>query len=268
MTLPDDIRDEIVDLLMRGEDVPLEYQRFLFPPERREYELVYGGKEREADILADTMAVPLQPVRTFGSNPGTTDWRNLLIFGDNLQAMKTLLAMKKRGELKNADGSEGVRLIYIDPPFATKQDFHGSQDQKAYQDKIAGAKFLEFIRRRLIMLRDLLSDNGCIYVHLDQKKSHYIKVLMDEIFGEKAFLNHVIWSYRRWPSTSTNYQSMHDDLLFYAKNPGAKRIFNLEYEAPARPSQLRPTYARGKSPRQPERRSVLQHPPPGGYFVP
>ncbi|MDX1931675.1 MAG: hypothetical protein SFU56_03640 [Capsulimonadales bacterium] len=124
MTLPDDIRDEIVDLLMRGEDVPLEYQRFLFPPERREYELVYGGKEREADILADTMAVPLQPVRTFGAaTPDATDWRNLLIFGDNLQAMKTLLTMKKRGALKNADGSEGVRRVYIDPPFASKQEF-------------------------------------------------------------------------------------------------------------------------------------------------
>ncbi len=72
-----------------------EWARVLFPPEKREYELVYHGKEREEKIIADTLAVPLQPVRTFGRNDA--DWHNMLIFGDNLQAMKTLLEMKKEG---------------------------------------------------------------------------------------------------------------------------------------------------------------------------
>jgi len=136
---------------------------------------------------------PLQPVRTFGRNG--VDWHNMLIFGDNLQAMKTLLEMKKEGKLINADGASGVSLIYIDPPFATKREFSGTKDQKAYQDKISGATFLEFLRRRLILLRELLSDEGLIYVHLDQKKSHAIKLLMDEIFGESNFLNEIIWKY-------------------------------------------------------------------------
>src|SRR5450759_3323197 len=87
-------------------------------------------------------------------------WHNMLIFGDNLQVMKTLLEQKKAGELCNADGMPGIRLIYIDPPFATKQEFRGSQDQKAYQDKLAGGEFLEFIRKRLILIRELLSDDG------------------------------------------------------------------------------------------------------------
>jgi site-specific DNA-methyltransferase (adenine-specific)/adenine-specific DNA-methyltransferase len=110
----------------------------LFPPEKREYELVYHGKEREEDIIANPLAVPLQPVRTFGKNGD--DWHNMLIFGDNLQVLKSLLEMKKDGNLCNADGTSAVRLVYIDPPFATKQDFRGTDDQKAYQDKIAGAQ--------------------------------------------------------------------------------------------------------------------------------
>lgn len=64
----------------------------------------------------------------------------MLIFGDNLQALKTLRQMKQEGKLTNADGTPGVRLVYIDPPFATKQEFRGSQDQKAYQDKTAGGE--------------------------------------------------------------------------------------------------------------------------------
>src|SRR5438094_9332975 len=92
-----------IKLAEGGEELPADWARELFPPERREYELVYHGKETEEQILADTMAVPLQPMSTFGTNG--VDWHNKLIFGDNLQAMKTLLEMKKRGELVNTDGT-------------------------------------------------------------------------------------------------------------------------------------------------------------------
>ncbi len=125
-------RQEIIRRLAAGEDLPPEWARTLFPPEKREYELVYHGKEREEDILADTLALPLQAVRTFGRNGGG-EWHNMLIFGDNLKVMKSLLEMKKDGKLCNADGTPGVRLAYIDPPFATKQEFRGTQDQKAYR---------------------------------------------------------------------------------------------------------------------------------------
>jgi site-specific DNA-methyltransferase (adenine-specific)/adenine-specific DNA-methyltransferase len=145
-------REELIRLLQSGEEISPEWARLLFPPEKREYELVYHGKEREEDIIANTLAVPLQLVRTFGKNGD--DWHNMLIFGDNLQVMKTLLEMKKNGKLYNSDSSIGVRLIYIDPPFATKQEFRGTEDQKAYQDKIAGADFVEFLRKRLVFLRD------------------------------------------------------------------------------------------------------------------
>lgn len=124
-------------------------------------------------------------------------WHNQLIFGDNLQVMRTLLDQKRAGELHNADGTSGVKLIYIDPPFGTKQDFTGSKEQRAYQDKIAGAIFLEFLRKRLVLLRELLTVDGSIYVHLDTRKVHYVKVLMDEIFGESNFRNEIIWFYPR-----------------------------------------------------------------------
>jgi site-specific DNA-methyltransferase (adenine-specific)/adenine-specific DNA-methyltransferase len=88
--LTDHQRQHIIEMLERGEDLPLDYKHLLFPPERKEYELVYAGKEREEDILAETMAVPLQPIKTFG-NGGENAWHNMLIFGDNLQAMKALL---------------------------------------------------------------------------------------------------------------------------------------------------------------------------------
>lgn len=217
--------ERIVSLIREGKPLPEDYKTFLFD-RKKEYELVYAGKEREEDILADTMAVPLQKVKTFRNGKDGNDWTNMLIFGDNLQVLKTLLQMKQEGKLKNADGTPGVRLVYIDPPFTTRREFKGSQDQKAYQDKIAGAVFLDFLRKRLVFLRELLSDNGSIYVHLDQRKGHYVKALMDEIFGEQNFLNEVIWCYKERERIMTFYNPKHDTILFYSKDRSSARSFN------------------------------------------
>ena len=84
-----EFRQRVVEALQRGEELPAEWARELFPPEKREYELVYHGKEREADILADTMAVPLQPAHTFGGN--AVEWHNKLIFGDTRPSVLQLL---------------------------------------------------------------------------------------------------------------------------------------------------------------------------------
>ena len=201
-------RERIIELVEKGEELPLDYKHVLFPPEKKEYELVYAGKEREENILANTMAVPLQPIKTFGKNSG--DWANKLIFGDNLQVMKSLL---NDPEVKGQ-----VKLIYIDPPFASKKEYHGSQDQKAYQDKIYGSKFLEFLRKRLIFLRELLAADGSIYVHMDWKKIHYIKVMMDEIFQDTNFQNEIIWYYEDKFATGGNkLDHNHDVFLHYSK---------------------------------------------------
>lgn len=209
-------REQIADIkayLDAGKDLPEDYQYLLFSPDKREYDLIYADKERVEDILAETWSVPLQPIRTFNAPRGgpAPAWTNRLIFGDNLQVMKRLLddpAVKGQ-----------VKLVYIDPPFATKQEFQGSQDQKAYQDKIAGAAFVEFLRKRLVMIRELLHPAGSVYVHLDQKKAHYIKVVMDEILGEHNFRNEIIWRNTNSHNKAATYGQIHQNILFYSRGP-------------------------------------------------
>ena len=239
-------RKELVRLLQNGEELSPEWSRILFPLKKREYELVYHGKEREEDILADTLAVPLQPVRTFGDNGG--GWHNMLIFGDNLQALKTLLEMKKAGKLRNADGTAGVRLVYIDPPFSTRRDFLGTEDQKAYQDKLAGGEFLEFLRKRLVLIRELLSDDGTCFVHLDLKKIHHVKLLLDEIFGESRILNEIVWHYENKLGTGGDLlDRRHDTLLWYGA--GKKHKFNAMQE-PVKEQKLQPALLRNSRSRR------------------
>jgi len=217
----DELRQRIIERLRRGEDLPREWAHDIFPPEKVECELVYHGKGREGDIIANTMAVPLQEVRTFGKNVGD-GWRNMLILGDNLQVLKRLLELKREGRLCNADGTPGVRLVYIDPPFATRQEFRSNQDQKAYRDKIIGAEFVEFIRKRLVLLRGLLAVDGNIVVHLDNRKLHYIKIVLDEIFDEPNFINEVIWHKGREGGSSRSHSegsaipTEYQNLLIYS----------------------------------------------------
>jgi DNA modification methylase len=210
-------RQLVIETLLRGDDLPAEWARELFPPEKRESELIYYGKEREEDILADTMAVPLQPERTFGKPDDA--WNNMLIFGDNLQAMRTLLEMKKRGELLNADGTVGVKLVYIDPPFATQKEYQGDKGEKAYQDKIIGAQFVEFLRKRLVLIKELLHPNGSVYVHLDWRKCHHIRVILDELFGETRFMSQIIWQ-RHDPHNDAvkRYGRIHDIIFWYGNS--------------------------------------------------
>jgi len=209
--------EQITELFKKGQVLPEEYKNLLFET-KKEYELVYDGKEREEDIIAETMSVPLQPVKTFGKDG--LDWENKLIFGDNLQVLKSLY---EDPEIKGK-----VKLIYIDPPFATEQEFRGSKEQKAYQDKIAGAKFLEFLRKRLIFLKELLAEDGSIYVHLDWRKGHYIRVLMDELFGENNFRNEVIWCYGTMQTVKSKLANKHENIYVYSKND--KPVYNIIYE--------------------------------------
>jgi len=215
----------IIELLKEGKPLPEEYRWLLFEG-KQETELIYAGKARDIDVLTETMAVPLQKVKVFG-DVKDNEWHNMLIFGDNLQVLKTLLKMKEEGKLKNADGTKGVRLIYIDPPFATKQEFMAKNGEKAYQDKIIGAQFLEWLRRRLILLRELLTDDGSIYVHLDWKMGHYVKVLMDEIFGQENFLNEVIWFYKGTTNSPDMFARKHDVIYLYVKKKGL-HLFNAD----------------------------------------
>ncbi|MBI2412238.1 MAG: site-specific DNA-methyltransferase [Deltaproteobacteria bacterium] len=186
-------------------------------------ELVYPGKVTEAKALS-VKAAPLIETKAFGQGPSL----NMLIHGENLPVLKTLLEMKQEGLLRNGDGSKGVRLVYIDPPFATNLSFKSKKEHRAYDDKIIGPSFIEFLRKRLILLRELLSDDGSIFVHLDWKKAHSIKIIMDEVFSEENFLNDIVWSYggRGAKAIASQFSRNHDIILWYG---GKHRVFNQQF---------------------------------------
>lgn len=214
--------EDLIDRLRKGEIIPEDFKYKLFPVKQKEYELVYGGKMRREDILANedgVFPVPLQVEKMFnGKREQWKDgWKNIVAFGDNLQFLKTLYE-NKNPLIKNKVKGK-VKLIYIDPPFGTDSDFAGNTNQIAYKDKTKGADFVEFLRRRLIVAKELLSEDGSIYVHLDVKKCHYIKVILDEIFGENTFRNEIIWQ-RTDPHNDAKkrYGNIHDIILYYGKN--------------------------------------------------
>ena len=217
-------RNELISLLQAGEQIPAHWQAKLFPvgPQSveigKEYRLEYAGKMKREQVLAETPAAPWQLVRRFAEDrPHGDDWHNLLVWGDNLLALRELLADQQG---PNCFGTrDKIKLIYIDPPFATKQDFM-KDSEKAYRDKVIGSQFIEFVRRRVILLRELLADDGSIYVHLDYKKAHYLKAVLDEVFGEENFVNEIIWQ----RSTAHNMRTKgwarcNDNIYFYRKTP-------------------------------------------------
>jgi DNA methylase len=224
-SLTDEQIEEIASLLRAGRRLPPHLFPHLFEAPR-EYHLAYRGKARAIDIVADTMAVPLQAVRTFGES--VNGWSDMLVFGDNLQVLRQLLNLKEQGCLRNPDGADGVRVCYIDPPFASEQEFAGSRNEKAYLDNVAGAEFVEHLRRRLVLIRELLTDDGSLFVHLDTRKAHYIKVILDEIFGEGNFRNEIIWKRTSAHSGARRFAPVHDDLLFYTKSSQYK--WNQSYD--------------------------------------
>ncbi|KKM18111.1 hypothetical protein LCGC14_1669000, partial [marine sediment metagenome] len=148
------------------------------------------------------------------------NWQNLLVWGDNKEVMNKLLE-----EFENK-----ISLIYIDPPFGTGGEFNlkiqiGDNgkyiDNIAYKDKWKDGigSYLSFIYERLILMKDLLSNEGSIYIHLDWHVSHYLRVILDEIFGNENFRNEIIWAY---PAASAKtkrfFVRSYDTLLFYSKS--------------------------------------------------
>lgn len=175
--------------------------------------LNYPNKRTELEILSETKKLNL--VSLFGSG------ENKLIKGNNLQAMKSLL--------EDFDLKGKVDLIYIDPPFATNNHFtigdervstisNSKNDKTAYRDELLGSDFLEFIRERLILLRDLMSDRGSIYLHIDYKIGHYVKIIMDEVFGIENFRNDITRIKCNPKNFSRKaYGNVKDLILFYSK---------------------------------------------------
>ncbi|HNV95487.1 MAG TPA: site-specific DNA-methyltransferase [Bacteroidales bacterium] len=177
--------------------------------------LHYPNKKTEQEIFNSIPDVELEQINS-------SDSPNLLIQANNLIALKQLITKHK---LKDK-----IDLIYIDPPFATNNTFtitdgrastisNSSNGIIAYTDTLKGFDFIEFIRERLVLLKMLLSDNGSIYLHIDYKIGHYVKVVMDEIFGIENFRNDIT----RIKCNPKNfarkgYGNIKDLILFYSKS--------------------------------------------------
>jgi adenine specific DNA methylase Mod len=177
-----------------------------------------------------------------GTNPQEIEskWCNRLIYGDNLLAMQALLTGDKSSNLEALRGK--VDLIYIDPPFDSKADYRtkitlpGNEitqkpttfEQFGYSDlwQKGTVSYLEYMYPRLLLMRELLSDKGSIYVHIDWHVGHYIKILLDDIFGKENFRNEIVWIYTRMGTKGQKiFSRAHDNIYWYSKD---NWTFNLD----------------------------------------
>lgn len=175
-----------------------------------------------------TQYFPAQLRERYGEE--TNGWINKIFWGDNLQVMSHLLK-KYRGK---------IDLIYIDPPFDSKADYkkkieikrkkaeadNTSFEEKQYRDIWSNDEYLQFMYERLILLRELLSEKGSIYLHCDWHKSHYLRGIMDEVFGTEFCLNEVIWCYGSMCKSKNNWNRKHDTILVYTKS--SNWVFNAD----------------------------------------
>lgn len=169
-------------------------------------------------------------------------WMNRLVYGDNLLTMQALLAGDSQTGLPSLRGK--VDLIYIDPPFDSKADYRTKVtlpglnlqqkptvvEQFAYADtwEEGTISYLKMIYPRLVLMKELLSERGSIFVHIDWHVGSYMKVILDDIFGKDNFVNEIIWYYRRWNIAGSSFATNHDTILYYGKNK-SNRVYNQLY---------------------------------------
>lgn len=183
-----------------------------------EVSLTYAGKVPESAVLA---MQPVDVIELWRHAQTSIGYENRLYFGDNLPVLRRLLY--------DPLVCGQVKLVYIDPPYATQSVFQSRSQADAYHDLLSGAHYIEFMRQRLILLRELLADDGAIYIHLDENMAFYIKVIMDEVFGRQHYRN---WITRKKCNpknyTRKTYGNVSDFILFYSKSD--QYIWNRPYD--------------------------------------
>ncbi len=157
---------------------------------------------RDEDIRASSKA-PYRLLEAVPEHSAGSDGENMLIHGDNLEALKALLPYY----------AGKVKCVYIDPPYNTRSAF------THYDDSLEHSIWLAMMYPRLELLRELLAEDGSIWVSIDDNEGHYLKVIMDEVFGRNNFIANVIWQKKYSPQNDAEFfSSMHDHLLVFAKN--------------------------------------------------
>ncbi len=244
MKLTDNEIRDITRYLEEGKPLPEKY-RFLLFDEKREVELVWNGKTNEVC----NVVLPFQVIEQvdeprsekelklqtglFDAQSGRQikGWNNKLIWGDN----KLVLSSLKNGPLREEiEAQGGIKLIYIDPPFDVGADFSmdieiggetltkkpGILEELAYRDTWGkGAdSFIAMIYERLVLMRDLLADDGSIYVHCDWRVNSFIRLVMDEVFGKDNHRNEVIWHYQSGGRQEKLFSRKHDNIYLYTKS--------------------------------------------------
>ncbi len=257
--LTDQEKQDIVRYLEANKPLPDKY-RFLLFEEKREVELVWNGKTNEVCNIV----LPFQVIEQVDEPRSEKDrsmqgtlfdmdargrqlrgWTNKLIWGDN----KLILSSLKNGPIREEiEKQGGIKLIYIDPPFDVGADFSmdieiGNDtftkrpnilEEIAYRDTWGkGAdSFIAMIYERLVLMRDLLAEDGSIYVHCDWRVNSYIRLVMDEVFGKDNFRNDITWkrktgSSSQIGSTTNRFGHDTDSLLYYGKT--GHELFNMQY---------------------------------------
>jgi len=239
-------QQEVIRFIEAGKPLPEKY-RFLLFDDKREVELVWNGKTNEVTNVVLPFQVIEQVDEPRAEKPedmalqaGLFDergrqlkgWTNKLIWGDN----KLILSSLKNGPLREEiEAQGGLKLIYIDPPFDVGADFSmdieigdetftkkpGILEEIAYRDTWGkGAdSFLAMLYERLILMRDLLADDGSIFVHCDWHVSQYLRSILDEVFGSGNFLNEIVWYYyNKMQGNINRFASNHDNLYWYRKS--------------------------------------------------
>ncbi|MBL1320704.1 MAG: site-specific DNA-methyltransferase [Methylophaga sp.] len=192
-------------------------EKYKFEPIKGYPMLNWQGKRP----FTSTQYYPAQKKEVYGEE--VNGWINKIFWGDNLQVMSHLLKAY-RGK---------VKLVYIDPPFDSKADYKkkiklksqeikndsNSFEEKQYTDIWTNDEYLQFMYERLVLIRELLAKDGSIYVHCDWHKNHYLRCILDEIFGVNNFRNELIWSYFGFKrATTKKFPQKHDTILSYTKS--------------------------------------------------
>ena len=250
MNLSETEKREILESLQSGKAIPEKYRFKLFD-QSKQVELLWNGK---SDYVTNTV-LPFQYIehidepRDTKNNNSLFDtagrqiagWTNKLIWGDNKLILSSLIKGPMREEIEK---NGGIKLIYIDPPFDVGSDFKkkikiggdeitkeaSGLEELAYRDTWGNGadSFISMLYERLKLMKDLLAEDGSIYVHCDYRVNSYIRLIMDEIFGKDNFRNEIIWKYSTLGRPNDRFALKHDNIFYFGKS---KNCFFNEKEA-------------------------------------